>query len=43
MNVLQHGGLARTGRGDQHDEAMVQLGSLADSLYDSIGEWFRHY
>jgi hypothetical protein len=42
MDTLECGGLARTGRGHQHDKPVVQLGSLSDSLYDSIGEWFRH-
>jgi hypothetical protein len=42
MNILQCGGFARTGRGHQHDKPVVQLGSLANSLYDSIGEWLRH-
>jgi len=42
MHILERGGFARTGRGHQHDETVVQLGSLVDSSYDSIGEWFRH-
>jgi len=42
MNILERGRLARTGWGHQHDETVVQLGSLANSLYDSIGEWLRH-
>ena len=38
MNILKRGGLAYTGWGYQHDKAMVQLGSLANSSYDTIGE-----
>ena len=43
MNILERSGLARTGRRHQHDETVVQLGRLADSSYDSIGEWLRHF
>jgi hypothetical protein len=42
MNILQRGGLARTGRANQHDKAVVQPGSLVNSSYNSIGEWFHH-
>jgi len=42
MNILERGSLARTGRGYQHDKPVVQLGSLSNSSYDSVGEWFRH-
>jgi hypothetical protein len=43
MNILKRGGLACTRRSHQHDKAMVQLSSLANSSYDAIGEWLRHY
>jgi hypothetical protein len=42
MNILQRSGLARTGWSHQHHKPVVQLGSLADSSYDSVGEWLRH-
>jgi len=32
MNILERGGLARTGRSHQHDKAVVQLGRLFDFL-----------
>jgi hypothetical protein len=43
MNILECRGLSRTSRGYQYDKAVVKLGSLANSLRDLIGEWFRHY
>jgi hypothetical protein len=42
MNILEGGGLARTGRGNQYDKAVVERGRLSNSFYDSVGEWFRH-
>jgi hypothetical protein len=43
MNILERDGLARTGQGHHQDETVVQLGCLANSSYDSVGEWFRHH
>jgi hypothetical protein len=42
MNILKRGGLAATCRGHQQDKPVVQLGSLANSLHECIGEWLRH-
>lgn len=42
MNGLERGGFARTRRSHQYDKPVVKLGSLSDSSYDSIGEWFRN-
>jgi hypothetical protein len=38
MDLLEHGGLARTGGGNQNDKAVGQPGSLVNTLYDSFGD-----
>jgi hypothetical protein len=39
MNIQEHSSLTGAGRGHQDDETVVQFGCLANTSYDSIGEW----